>query len=263
MTTGFVSAATDQGKRSYQEDRHVVYRYDMPDEKGWLTAVVDGHSGSAEVAEFCEKNLSIYFTNLLNSVLEHTDEILENILKNTISALHEATKEMDSGATISIVYISETRAKAFVAILGDSPVIIKTKSGVWVGPEHNARTNLAERKTAVQRGAVYSGGYIWDDPQSDMGIGLQLTRSLGDKRLAKFLNREPETFSIDLDEYSFIIVASDGLIDPGHSTENKGITRLLNTVTEGGTAFDLVKDALHRRTGDNVTVILWKQSKSD
>ena len=260
MVPGYVNVATDQGDRSYQEDRYVVYRYDTSEEKGWLLAIMDGHSGSAEVAELCEKNLQTYFNNLAALVFEHTDAVLENILKNTISALHEATKDMYSGSTVSLVYISETKAKAFVAILGDSPVMIKNKNGSLVmSMEHNARTNLAEREAAVQRGAVYDGGYIWDDPQSDMGTGLQLTRGLGDKKLARYISREPEIYSVDLDPESFVAVMSDGVVDPGHKDQKDISNRLFLLITNGATAVDLVNDSLKRKTGDNVTAIVWRK----
>ncbi len=259
MMSGYANAATNIGHRSYQEDRYLAIKLAISkEESGWLLAVMDGHSGSAEVAEFCEKNLTAYFGNLLDPVFEYTDANLERILKNTILALHEATKDMTSGSTISIVYVSETKTKAFVAILGDSPVIIKGNDGLWVSPEHNIRTNSKDRAVVLQRGAEYSGGYMCD-PRT--GSGLQLTRSLGDAEFSRFLIRGPETFSVELDESSFIIIATDGLVDPGHS-DQKALNNLLEIIERGGTATDLINDALKRRTGDNVTAVLWKQPKS-
>ena len=89
---------------------------------------------------------------------------------------------------------------------------------------------------------------------------LQLTRALGDFGLDRYLIRDPEIFSVELDKNSFVMAASDGLVDPSHN--NHDITNLIDIVNNNGTAADLVKDALRRKTGDNVTAVLWKQPKT-
>lgn len=261
MVQGYVNAATDQGRRLYQEDRFVVIRHDTQEVKGWLLGVMDGHGG-AEVAEFCEKNIENFFKILLPKPLMITD-----VLRKLIHMLNEKLKYINSGSTISLVYIQEANsggdaARAFVAILGDSPVMIKDKNGDLVmSMEHNVRTNLADRKVAIQKGAVYSVGYIWDNPNSDIRSGLQLTRALGDSRLERYLNREPEIYSVDLGPESFVAVMSDGVVDPGHGNRKAIIKKLASIVFDGGTAVDLVNDALKRKNGDNITVVLWKQLK--
>lgn len=258
MVQGYVHASTNQGSRPYQEDRFVVIRRDTKEVKGWLLGVMDGHGG-AEVSEFCEKHIEHYFKILLTKPVMMTD-----VLRELIHMLNHKLKHMNSGSTVSLVYIHEANdrgdaARAFVAILGDSPVMIRSKSeDLVMSMEHNARTNLAEREAAIQRGAVYSGGYIWDDPYSDMRSGLQLTRALGDSALDKFLNREPEVYSVDLGPESFVAVMSDGVVDPGHGDQKAITDHLASIISNGGTAADLVNDALKRRTGDNVTVVLWK-----
>lgn len=258
MVQGYVSSATEKGARSYQEDRFVVIRHKTRETEGWLLGVMDGHGG-VEVAEFCEKNIENYFKILISKPLMITD-----VLRELIRMLNEKLKHMNSGSTVSLVYIHEANdrgdaARAFVAILGDSPVMIKARNGDLVmSREHNTRTNLADRKVAIQRGAVYSGGYIWDDPNSDMRNGLQLTRALGDSALDKFLNREPEVYFIDLGPESFVAVMSDGVVDPKHKDHKDIPGNLASIISNGGTAADLVNDALKRQTGDNVTVVLWK-----
>lgn len=261
MICGDVNSATDQGGRLYQEDRFVVIQHYTPEVKGWLLGVMDGHGG-AEVAEFCEKNIDSFFKILLPKPL-----MMPDILRKLTYMLNEKTKHMDSGSTVSLVYIHEANdrgdaARAFVAILGDSPVMIKDKNGDLVmSMEHNARTNLTEREAAIQRGAVYYDGYIWDDPNSDTRNGLQLTRALGDSALAKFLNREPEVYAVDLGRESFVAVMSDGVVDPGHKDQKAITDNLASILARGGTAADLLNDALKRRTRDNATVVLWKPTK--
>lgn len=250
MIQGYTNTATDKGTRQYQEDRYVVIRHDIPQEKGWLLAVMDGHCGS-EVAEFCEQNLENLFKTLV-----HKSENIGPMPAQLMKILVKETRHISAGSTISLVYISETKAWAYVAVLGDSPVIIKGEAGLWISPEHNIRTNEQDKKSVLKKGAVYHNGYMFDP---DGNSGLQLTRALGDFNLDRYLIRDPEIFSVKLNEHSFILVASDGLVDPGH--ENKDIANLVKIIENNGTARDLVNDALRRKTGDNVTAVLWRQPK--
>lgn len=259
MVQGYVNSATDKGARDYQEDRFIVNRVDNSKEKGWLLAVMDGHSGS-EVAEFSEANLATYFKNFTDPVLSITIEGLKRALKLTIKVLSDSTKSMRSGCTLSIVYISETMAKAFVAVLGDSPVIIKHNKGLFIGPEHNVRTNQNDKRIVLQRGALYDPEGYMVDPNT--GRGLQLTRALGDSYFDAYLIRRPQIFSLNLDKDSFVIVASDGLVDPNHKNDKDNIKGLVGILKNGGDALDLVRDALSRETHDNVTAVIWKQPAS-
>lgn len=257
MIQGYANAATNRGNREYQEDRYLACSVAKGKEKGWLLAVMDGHSDSAEVAEICEKNALTHFLAFLGSGREYDDLFFKKILRLVIGKLHKETKKMSSGSTISLVYISETQEKVFVAVLGDSPVIVKTGKRTWISPEHNIRTNDRENIRVTRRGAAYNHGYMVN-PRT--GHGLQLTRALGDSEFDKFLGRRPQVFSKKLDKSSFVLVASDGLMDPGHDT--KDTDSIVEMVESGKTACDLVRDALERQTGDNVTVVLWRQPKS-
>lgn len=250
MIQGYTNTATDKGARQYQEDRYVVIRHDIQNEKGWLLAVMDGHGGP-EVAEFCKQNIETLFKSLISR-----SEYIRPLLIQLVKILVKESGNISAGSTISLVYISETKAWAHVATLGDSPVIVRGEVGIWTSPEHNIRTNEKDRELVLKNGAVYHDGYMFD-PSGRWG--LQLTRALGDFNFDRYLIRDPEIFSVKLNEDSFILVASDGLVDPGH--KNKDIANLVKIIEDNGTAQDLVNDALRRKTRDNVTAVLWKQSK--
>lgn len=252
MIQGYVNSAMEKGTRFYQEDRFSVIRHETQKEKGWLLAVMDGHGG-AEVARYCEENIESKFKPLISD----PQLMITDVLRQLIEVFVKETRGMDAGSTISLVYISETSERAFVAILGDSLVIVKNAHGLWISPEHNIRVNQADKKIVLSKGAFSDGYYM---SASKLGQGLQLTRSLGDASFDRFLIREPEIFScFNLNKDSFIIVASDGLLDPSHNDRN--VESLRNIVEKGGTAYDLVNDAIRRKTGDNVTAVLWKQPR--
>ncbi len=242
MLKARISHDSHQGGRSHQEDR--VFISEM--ESGWLLAVMDGHGGEAS-AEICFRNIGEVFSKSL----ENRKNVNEAVIKSVFKELDVLTRApVTSGSTLSAVFVSKRNHYAHIGILGDSPVIVRTKGTIYSSPEHNARTNIQDRNDATARGAVYRGGYLWKGER-----GLQLTRALGDSWADDFLNREPETYSLKLEqEGDFVLVASDGLLDPGHY--KKELEPIVRMVTKGAKAENLVIDALQRETRDNVSAIL-------
>ena len=182
----------------------------------------------------------------------------EASLKRIYSKLHEATKGYANGSTASIVWVKD--GVAHVGILGDSPVIIKNASGeIWKSPEHNVRTNLAEAIAAEQRGGKLSAnGYLFDRWQID-GPGLQMSRALGDKDLNRVLLREPEIFHIPVNENSWILACSDGLLDPSH-TAGDTIPIVVDFIEHGADAEELVLAMANIQNDDNSTAVLVRLS---
>lgn len=237
--TADVSYFSAIGMRNYQEDRFIFSSEDY----GWLLAVADGHMGDKTVS-FCHQ----YLTQIFRAT---------NSLIDTVHILHEQTKNFESGSTLSAVHIPKNASVAHVAVLGDSPVIIKGRDGIInISPEHNVRTNLSERQYAVSKGAHYADGHIWVENAG----GHQLTRSLGDRSFRSVFNDEPEIYSIELGPESFVIVASDGVIDPGHGNTKALIEKISKMVENEAGAKTIVDDALVRQTRDNATAIVWRRT---
>lgn len=238
-----ITTASERGGRPHQEDRYAV----STGGKGTLLAVMDGHSG-AGTAEFVAKN----FGRVFASAREKSRP--RKALLATFSELHLLTRRRKSGTTLSVVWIPERGWCAYVAVLGDSPVIIKNPGErPWLSPEHNVRSNLRERQAALRRGGEYSSGYLFVGDGED---GLQLSRSLGDVAHGKVLDRNPEVFSVSLKRKGVVLIASDGLLDPGHRRSSVQVKRLVQLIANGSDAKGLVRDALQRQTHDNVTAVL-------
>jgi serine/threonine protein phosphatase PrpC len=241
------SHASHQGKRAYQEDRTVI----SAGEDGLLLGVFDGHGGSA-VSEFCHKNL----LNAFNSVADNPDlPDMPAKMYGMFNYLKTRTNEIpSSGSTASIVFIPSTLDRAYVGILGDSPVVIREADGtIWVSPDHNVRNNPSEVEAAKLRGGTTYGGYLY--PAGLAASGIQMTRSLGDSFMGDVLNRTPQLFESPLGPNSFVLVASDGLIDPGHHISNPE-DAIVALIDRGAKAGNLVKYAIDVPTGDNVSAIL-------
>jgi serine/threonine protein phosphatase PrpC len=243
-----IEQATAKGSRHSQEDRHIVVHYP----EGTLLAVMDGHGGDTVSGFLAESLPSVWSQHLA------TDLNIRQVCVLVFRALHVQTQFYHAGSTLSLAFISTDKKFAYIAVLGDSPVIADRKNGsVFIGPDHNARSNHEERSKAIARGGVYSDGYMF---ASFNGDGLQMTRALGDCSLNSILDRTPEVFQIELGD--FLLIGSDGLLDPTHYG-NSAAKRVIARIVAGATAAQLVDRAVNIPTEDNVTAVLWRREKPD
>jgi serine/threonine protein phosphatase PrpC len=246
-----LSRAAAQGERAEQQDRSVIADIAGPP-AGTLLAVMDGHGGprTAEIA-------ATHLAAIVQLSLQSSPSDLPQALSDTVQRLAQRTAIEASGSTLSVVFVPRTAETACVAVLGDSPVLVRTRDEtVWVSPLHHVRSNLAERQAALRRGGVYVHGYLEDPDVPDEG--LQMSRALGDRKLSRVLSREADTFTLDLGPGSWILVATDGVLDGSNLDFSGQLQRLAREVEKGFDAQALVEDALRRRTGDNVSLLLWK-----
>jgi len=245
-----LSQASKQGRRDYQEDRI----YLNVNDDGILAAVFDGHGG-AETSDYCVKNLLQAF----NAVAD--DPVYPEIrdkLQGIFNHLHEQTCYMQPGSTASIVFIPSSLDRAYIGILGDSPVVIKNVDNeIWIAPEHNVRSNSREVALAKARGGYIHGGYLFPGGLSLTAHGVQLSRAFGDADLNSVLSRKPEIFEVPLGAGSWVLVASDGLIDPHHGSDQAADT-IVNLIGQGKTAVGLVDYAIGVPTHDNASAVLVK-----
>ena len=259
LIEGLAEAASEQGKSEHQEDRFIVSKKEIsPKESGWLLSVMDGHGGS-KVSQYLKDNLEKVFDEEVAK--NENGKVDLDTLKRAFASLNTQTQDIRrAGSTLALVYISETQSAVFVAVIGDSVVFIKEYDGeVNISPEHNVLTNESERREAVNRGGYYNNdsGYIMDSK----GSGLMLSRSMGDADMGSIISKEPDLYSRDLGPNSFVAVGSDGIIGHQSSGESGPKDRIINMLENGASPEDLVKDALKRETGDNVTAIIWRDGE--
>lgn len=241
-----ITSYTAKNSRSYQEDRFFAKKLTNGEV---LLGIFDGHGGhwTAEYA-------AVHTPNFYRAMRRVIKENPLNALKHLFATLHKKTETHHSGAAACIVLIQNN--VAHVGILGDSAVVIKSGTGaIWHSPEHNVRSNAYEADEAMARGAKIYNGYMFDGYQID-GPGLQMSRALGDYELRRVLNREPEIFNIPLNENSWILLCTDGLIDPSHQNTAmlENAIRLIETATT--TAETLVVENAKIDKNDNSTAVL-------
>jgi serine/threonine protein phosphatase PrpC len=164
-----VSSATAKGQRSYQEDR----LFTLTGEQGTLLAVFDGHGG-AQVSHLASEELPGIFADLITE----KNAKPRQVLKKSIHKLNIMTQHFAPGSTISLAFIPFKKRIVYCAVMGDSPILIKdSKGNINISPDHNVRTNEAERIAALDRGGFTEGGYLY---ATFTGPGLQMARALGD-----------------------------------------------------------------------------------
>jgi serine/threonine protein phosphatase PrpC len=249
-----ISEAQANGSRLYQED----YRFISTMNEGTLFGVFDGHGGNLAAATANDQ-----FPVLFADVPGLSDIDVPTAIKNAFAKLVVLTENFESGSTASIVYLPWNKSTtpwtvdtAWVAVLGDSPVIIKGAEGkINISPEHNVRTNIAEKNAAEQRGGYVRGGYL-HDPRDRNGMGLQMARALGDRHLSRVLSREPDVYSVNVGPGSFVLAATDGAFDPSHYKFDDAAKSVVSMLEYGLTAENVVNRAVNARTGDNVTAIV-------
>lgn len=242
-----LTAATHRGQRKYQEDRYFQTSLDQ----GLVFGVFDGHGG-AQCSDFCvNKFPELLIMELESGVFAHDAAAALDV---AFQRLNDVTRQMSTGTTASVVFIPKDAAVAHVSVIGDSPVIIRSTGGpIWVAPEHNVRTNQVEAQAAIARGGYVYNGYL---SASYSGSGLQMARALGDYELDRVLSRMPDSASIPLDAESWVLVATDGALDPSHVNEAEGIVALTELINGGADAQAIVDRALAIPTHDNVTALL-------
>lgn len=244
-----VTAATEQGLRDHQEDRCVI---SSTRDNGLLLAVMDGHNGD-KVAQLCADYLAELWRQ---GTLRGLSEL--GVLGSVIEDLAHMTGEyQDEGSTISIVHIPDSGEYAFVATLGDSPVVAERASSLLsVSPSHNVRLSPRELYMARERGALDMGdGYIRLLPY---GPGLQMSRSLGDGNLGAIVSKVPELYSVKLGD--FLLLATDGVFGCDNRDFEVQVKRVVSQIRDGADALALVQDSLPE---DNATAILVRRVGSD
>jgi serine/threonine protein phosphatase PrpC len=239
-----ITTATNQGEQDYQEDRLLTEQNNC----GALLAVADGHGDDADTASLvCQELPKIWSTRKTGS------ETRQNI-STLFRKLNQLTSANTSGTTLSMAWVSLESKTLYTGILGDSLVAVNNpEQELWVGPEHNARSNPEERDAAIKRGAVFDGRYLYY-----RGRGLQISRSLGDSALAPILNRSPEIFVVPIVRGSVILIASDGIFSSwrDHYDTAHRFAWVLDIIHHDGDAQAIVNDAVQHGAMDNVTVVL-------
>eukprot|EP00052_Salpingoeca_macrocollata_P011099 m.85482 g.85482 ORF g.85482 m.85482 type:complete len:401 (-) comp17882_c0_seq3:38-1240(-) len=246
-----VHAASDQGKRSYNEDRLVMFPnlqavLGIPAaENHGFFAVLDGHGG-ADAVRYAEAQVP-------GRLLLH-----EQLFSSPVRALREAIAAVDkgyldtkgaSGTTVAALLLAPSRA--YVAWLGDSQVVLCREGRCVHVMEPHKPTRLDER-IRIER----LGGQVVD-VYGVLRVEAQLavSRSVGDRQLKKYVIGVPDVAQIELKgTEDFVLLASDGLWDC--ITPYEAVEFVKQHEPDFDSADALVHLALQKGVKDNVSVLV-------
>ncbi len=249
------SQAMAQGPKPTQEDRLLNQRIEIDgvaNGYGQLLGVMDGHGGD-KVSDLLCRNLPILFSEFL---VKNKGDVSEAIAA-AIKTLHQMTINESPGSTLSMAYIPEGELDVHVAALGDSLILVARSDGSdMLGPIHNAEHHEEDREEAVRRGGTYAKGYI-RIPNGERTMGLQPTRAFGDCEFRDLLNREPSIQHISLDERTYVLLATDGLLN-GKMELAPQVQQIMFYLRDGSNAENFVEHTDKGMiTKDNVAVVIY------
>lgn len=207
-----INLFTKKYNRRYQEDR-IVYQSNG---EQLVAAVFDGHGGHM-CADTAAKALQ---TDVIPFWYDSQkdDEVIAGI-KQTIENLNTITQRYsDCGSTLTYVYASLRKRKAYVAWLGDSPCFLWRKRRYTSTVEAttvdeiklHTMQNEAEVERVVAAGGLLQPHYSKNHIFNKNGDGLAPLRSLGDIEFGDIISKTPDVQVFD--NVDRILVASDGLI---------------------------------------------------
>jgi serine/threonine protein phosphatase PrpC len=257
------SSSAAQGEREYMEDR--TFCLCDQENKFSIFSIFDGHGGDF-VSDFLEKN----FTDRLRSRLLKTDMLKSDVLKEVVTdEIHKFDKDMEkinpeksseAGSTLTSVIVFNN--KLFVIQIGDSKAVACDSKGNHVILTKEHKPSDSQEKNRI----IKAGGHIEKIGVDRVEGVLAVSRAVGDCQFKEneVVSVHPDIVEIDLtkDSYNYIVLGSDGLFDVIPAKETIEFSNQF--LKEKGTnelpklAHALCKEALNRKSQDNVSVIVVK-----
>ncbi len=229
------------------EDRFVLRQ-----NNGYLWAsIFDGHSGD-QVSTFLSKNILKVFKNVSKKALTMEESLIRTykILEDSIE--HNMLK---SGSTGSTCLIHPSEGKIYIAHVGDSRIIAKkSNQAIALTMDHKPNILSEYKRIKLMGGRIKHNG-VWR-------IGsLAVSRVFGDLDIKKnnpSVISTPDISTIDTNDISIIVLASDGLFDVCSNEEilmfvDTNTNKNLNIVAE-----ELALYAMKKGSQDDITILIIK-----
>jgi serine/threonine protein phosphatase PrpC len=240
-----VISLTAKGFRPYQEDRMKTFQY----KQFIVSCIFDGHGGDT-VSDFCVKHIERYF---IINIDTHGTHDIPMLLRKLYAYLDMEVKKLyavHTGTTATITIITPDRiyfsnagdSMAMIAIIdkGDNnKEIIKNMSY-----EHKVENEIS-------RIADLGGKIEYNTGMARIG-GLNLSRSIGDYNLKRFVISAPFISSIPRANVKYIYQSSDGIWDVLDINEIASIIKQ-SSKKEKVLFENIIKVALEKGSTDNIT----------
>ncbi len=255
------------GERQEQQDRYLISNL----RDGLLLMVADGHNGTAASSLLAENTTQIYSEERTAVIEEDPDWTRwglpatkeRQVIRRTIKRLIELTNEEESGSTLTLAFLQlgfrirdrSLRLRAHVGQMGDSVFAFSSRPGALaMTPIHSVKHNEKDAAAIRQRYKDESGApcqksslYLYTGKS---GVGLAVTRALGDKAYTLIRAPEIKTFEADPD-HALVLLASDGMLNSEEDMRDQ-LRSGMSLLREGMPLQELGENC---RMQDNITML--------
>jgi len=226
------------------EDAHCIITNSAGMADTIFAGVFDGHGG-ADAAAIAAQELPKAFEEVLSQPSSPGEAFIR-----AYSATGQFIRgKTSSGTTAATVYITEQGL--YFAHVGDSRIVLVGDDKSEALTRDHKVTDPQERQRLLEKGASFWGNYL----VLPSGIGLAVARALGDRDFYAFITDVPDVGARSLAQgRSHVIIACDGLWDVLSVGEAAEFAQAYVSPQEAADA--LVREAIRRGTGDNVTAVV-------
>ena len=250
VVSGYGEVAV-KGRRREMEDAHTIIADFRGNSSEFFAGVYDGHGGR-KTADYLARYLHKNLRNELDAgftaerAIDHAFEITDT----------QVTREgIIDGSTVVIAYIQNETL--FVGNAGDARAVL-SRNGKPIRLSHDHKADDPDEVKRIRK----AGGFVTSEYQTEIprvnGI-LAISRSIGDHgvELDGFISHEPFITNTKLGPTDkSLILACDGVWDVLSDSAAVDIVDGIGDPKEAAIA--LKDEALNRRSGDNISVIVIK-----
>jgi len=262
----FISGAYSlQGRRSSNEDRHVILESLPSDEAVAFFGIYDGHAGD-KASDFCQKHLHDFISTNNNSYPGDKNEALTTgFLSADKEFLQQAhSKDLLDGTTVIVALLEKETGRLIVANAGDSRCILcRDGKALPMSIDHKPES-ITEAERIDDAGCFIWNGRINGYIAVSRAIGdrtFKLNDALGlDKQAVSSL---PELKEIHLiaEKDKFFVLGCDGLWDVMSNSDVIGfvhdyISKFKDDLDVNQLCKKLGERAIEKGSLDNVTIVI-------
>ena len=248
---------TTTGRRDKNEDGHNIeinINEDNNKNKINLFGIYDGHGGK-EVSKFLEKNIPKIYLNKEN-ILPFSKDLHIKIFKELQNKILQNKAGFYSGSTciICIFYNKNNILYMNVLNLGDCRIVLLYKNDKINVITTDHKPDEINEKIRIKK----LGGIVLKDDEGTYRIGdLAVSRAFGDGDNAPYISQIPDIYykKITLNT-EYVVIACDGLWDVINNDELHSLIKFFKKNGSKNLAISLVNEALKRKSGDNISVIV-------
>jgi len=233
--------------RAQMEDEHIIIDQFGGDNQSYI-AVYDGHGGRKTV-DFVKEHLHKNFMDELSTNKDDVNLAFEKSYYKTDQAIKDTNELSGSTAATAFIRMEDDKKMLYTANAGDARIVLnRNGTALRMTTDHKATDPEEIKRIEERQGAVF---------MKKVGGTLAVTRAFGDSELKKYVTADPYQKNVELNsDDTHLVIACDGLWDVMEDQEVVDFIQERKDQTAQQLAEALVKQAIEKRSRDNISVIV-------